>query len=39
MFETNTRAERKNTTTQVFWDFVEACRNALAQIEVEQAVL
>jgi phage replication-related protein YjqB (UPF0714/DUF867 family) len=39
MFETNTRAERKNTTTQVFWDFVEACRNALAQIEAEQAIL
>jgi phage replication-related protein YjqB (UPF0714/DUF867 family) len=39
MFEVNTREERKNTTTQVFWDFVAACRNALAQIEADQAIL
>jgi phage replication-related protein YjqB (UPF0714/DUF867 family) len=39
MFEVNTREDRKNTTTQVFWDFVAACRNALAQIEADQAIL
>jgi phage replication-related protein YjqB (UPF0714/DUF867 family) len=39
MFEVNTRAQRKHTTTQVFWDFVAACRNALARVEAKQAVL
>jgi phage replication-related protein YjqB (UPF0714/DUF867 family) len=39
MFEKNTREDRKNTTTCVFWDFVEACRNAIAQIEAAQRVL
>ena len=39
MFGVNTLAERKNTTTQVFWDFVAACRNAVAQLEAEQAIL
>lgn len=36
MFEKNTIAERKTTTTAIFWDFVEACRNAIAQIEAGQ---
>jgi phage replication-related protein YjqB (UPF0714/DUF867 family) len=39
MFEVNTRAQRKNTTTQVFWDFVAACRATLARIEAEQVIL
>jgi phage replication-related protein YjqB (UPF0714/DUF867 family) len=39
MFDRNTREERKNTTTCVFWRFVEACRNAIAQIEAGQQVL
>jgi phage replication-related protein YjqB (UPF0714/DUF867 family) len=39
MFEVNTREDRKNTTTQVFWDFVTACRSAVAQIEADQAIL
>jgi phage replication-related protein YjqB (UPF0714/DUF867 family) len=36
MFDKNTREGRKNTTTRVFWDFVEACRNAIAQTEAGQ---
>jgi phage replication-related protein YjqB (UPF0714/DUF867 family) len=39
MFGVNTRAQRKHTTTQVFWDFVARCRNALAHLEAEQIVL
>jgi phage replication-related protein YjqB (UPF0714/DUF867 family) len=39
MFGVNTRAQRKNTTTQVFWDFVAVCRNALARVEAEQPIL
>jgi phage replication-related protein YjqB (UPF0714/DUF867 family) len=39
MFDKNTREDRKNTTTCVFWRFVEACRNAIAQIEAGQQVL
>ncbi|MEV4756919.1 poly-gamma-glutamate hydrolase family protein [Micromonospora sp. NPDC049559] len=31
MFGTNTRAQRKNTTLPVFWDFVAATRVALAR--------
>jgi phage replication-related protein YjqB (UPF0714/DUF867 family) len=38
MFRVNTREERKNTTTDVFWTFVEACRAALARLEAEQPV-
>ncbi|WP_285741843.1 poly-gamma-glutamate hydrolase family protein [Lentzea sp. NBRC 105346] len=30
MFETNTRSERKTSTTAVFWDFVAATRCAIA---------
>ena len=39
MFGVNTRADRKNTTTQVFWDFVAACRTALARLEAGQVIL
>ncbi|HEX2373164.1 MAG TPA: poly-gamma-glutamate hydrolase family protein [Actinomycetota bacterium] len=39
MFEKNTREDRKNTTTPVFWAFVTACRAALARLEAEQVVL
>jgi phage replication-related protein YjqB (UPF0714/DUF867 family) len=33
MFGVNTRPQRKNTTTQVFWDFVAGTRSALARLE------
>jgi phage replication-related protein YjqB (UPF0714/DUF867 family) len=39
MFDRNTRPRRKDTTTGVFWDFVAACRNALARLEVGQVIL
>jgi phage replication-related protein YjqB (UPF0714/DUF867 family) len=39
MFEVNTRARRKHTTTAVFWAFVDACRAALARLEAKQVVL
>ncbi|GAA2790745.1 poly-gamma-glutamate hydrolase family protein [Crossiella cryophila] len=32
MFGTNTRPERRYTTTQVFWDFVSAVRVAIADV-------
>jgi phage replication-related protein YjqB (UPF0714/DUF867 family) len=38
MFEVDTRADRKHTTTPVFWAFVRACRAALARLEAEQVV-
>ncbi|GAB2957982.1 hypothetical protein GCM10023080_017060 [Streptomyces pseudoechinosporeus] len=38
MFGTNTRAGRKNTTTQIFWDVVQAVRQAVGRIEAEQTV-
>lgn len=38
MFGVNTRAQRRHTTTQVFWDFVAASRNALARVEAEQPI-
>ena len=38
MFEVNTRAQRKHTTTPVFWAFVAACRAALDRLEAEQVV-
>lgn len=34
MFAINTRPERRNTTTQVFWDFVSAVRVALADVSL-----
>ncbi|TDC82769.1 hypothetical protein E1193_10835 [Micromonospora sp. KC606] len=39
MFGTNTRPQRKNTTNQVFWDFVAATRLAIAQTEATQPIL
>ncbi len=39
MFGENTRSQRKNTTTEVFWDFAAACRNALARLEAGQVIL
>jgi phage replication-related protein YjqB (UPF0714/DUF867 family) len=38
MFGKNTRPGRKHTTTQVFWAFVAACRDALDRLEAEQVV-
>ena len=39
MFEVDTRADRKNTTTEVFRTFTTACRAAIARLEAEQEVL
>ncbi len=39
MFTENTRLQRKNTTTEVFWAFAAACRNALARLEAGQVLL
>jgi phage replication-related protein YjqB (UPF0714/DUF867 family) len=39
MFGRNTRPQRKDTTTEVFWEFVAACRNALARLEAGQVIL
>jgi phage replication-related protein YjqB (UPF0714/DUF867 family) len=39
MFTDNTRPKRKFTTTEVFWDFAAACRNALARVEAGQIIL
>ena len=39
MFEVDTRADRKNTTTEVFRTFTEACRAAIARLEAEQVIL
>jgi phage replication-related protein YjqB (UPF0714/DUF867 family) len=39
MFEVDTRADRKNTTTEVFRTFTEACRAAIARLEAEQEIL
>ncbi|MFD4753227.1 MULTISPECIES: poly-gamma-glutamate hydrolase family protein [unclassified Streptomyces] len=39
MFEVNTRAGRKKSTTPLFWDFTAATRAALATIEAAQPVL
>ena len=36
MFEVDTRADRKHTTTEVFWTFTDACRAAVARLEAEQ---
>jgi len=38
MFGENTRPRRSHTTTEVFWRFVAACRDALDRFEAEQAV-
>jgi phage replication-related protein YjqB (UPF0714/DUF867 family) len=39
MFAVNSRGRRKDTTTEVFWTFVAACRNALARMESGQVIL
>jgi phage replication-related protein YjqB (UPF0714/DUF867 family) len=39
MFGDFTRSGRKHTTTQVFWTFVAACRDAIDRLEAEQVVL
>jgi len=39
MFGVNSRPRRKDTTTEVFWDFAAACRNALARLEAGQVIL
>jgi phage replication-related protein YjqB (UPF0714/DUF867 family) len=38
MFTEHHRAQRKHTTTQLFWTFAAACRDALDQLEAEQAL-
>jgi phage replication-related protein YjqB (UPF0714/DUF867 family) len=38
MFGRNTRPGRKVTTTEVFWTFVAACRDALDRFEAEPAI-
>lgn len=39
MFGVNTRAQRKHTTTPVFWSFVRAARAAIARVEANQTIL
>jgi len=36
MFEVNTRADRKHTTTAVFWAFIQATRSAIQGLESSQ---
>ena len=38
MFTTNTRPGRKHTTTEVFWRFVAACRDALDRFEADPGI-
>jgi phage replication-related protein YjqB (UPF0714/DUF867 family) len=38
MFTEHNRSRRKHTTTQLFWAFVAACRDALDRLEAEQIV-
>jgi phage replication-related protein YjqB (UPF0714/DUF867 family) len=38
MFTENTRPRRKHTTTEVFWTFVAACRDALDQFEAKPEI-
>ena len=38
MFTVNTRPRRKHTTTEVFWTFVAACRDAIDRFEAGQVV-
>jgi phage replication-related protein YjqB (UPF0714/DUF867 family) len=38
MFGDNTRPGRKHTTTQVFWTFVAACRDALDRFEAKPEI-
>jgi hypothetical protein len=39
MFTVNTRPRRRHTTTEVFWAFVAACRDAIDRFELDQIVL
>jgi phage replication-related protein YjqB (UPF0714/DUF867 family) len=39
MFTDERRPRRKDTTTQLFWDFAAACRRALARLEATQVIL
>jgi phage replication-related protein YjqB (UPF0714/DUF867 family) len=39
MFGVNSRPRRKDTTTELFWAFAAACRNALARLEAQQVIL
>jgi phage replication-related protein YjqB (UPF0714/DUF867 family) len=39
MFTEHSRPRRKHTTTQLFWNFVAVCRDALDRLEAEQIVL
>jgi phage replication-related protein YjqB (UPF0714/DUF867 family) len=38
MFTENSRPRRRHTTTEVFWTFVAACRDALDRFEAEPAI-
>jgi phage replication-related protein YjqB (UPF0714/DUF867 family) len=38
MFIRNTRPRRKHTTTEVFWTFVAACRDAIDRFEAGQVI-
>jgi phage replication-related protein YjqB (UPF0714/DUF867 family) len=38
MFTEHSRPRRKHTTTQLFWNFVAVCRDALDRLEAEQIV-
>jgi phage replication-related protein YjqB (UPF0714/DUF867 family) len=38
MFAEHSRSRRKHTTTQLFWTFAAACRDALDRLEAEQIV-
>jgi hypothetical protein len=38
MFTENTQPRRKHTTTEVFWTFVAACRDAIDRFEAGQVV-
>ena len=38
MFTEHSRSRRKHTTTEVFWTFVAACRDALGRLEAGQIV-
>lgn len=39
MFDVNTQSQRKDTTTELFWSFVAACRAAIAETEADQPIL
>jgi Poly-gamma-glutamate hydrolase len=39
MFTAHSRPRRKHTTTELFWAFVAACRDALDRLQAEQISL